>query len=770
MLELILYFGPVILVVLLVLLIITQGYVKAPPDHAYIISGLRKEPRVLVGRAGLKLPFFEQLDKLYLGQITVDIKTDEYIPTNDFINVMVDAVAKVRVADDPAMLKLAMRNFLNKNSAKIAADLQDSLQGNMREIIGTLTLRAINTDRDSFSDQVMAKASKDMEKLGIEILSCNIQNVTDEHGLIQDLGMDNTSKIRKDASIAKAEAERDIAIAQAAADKASNEARVLAETEIAQKNNELAIKKAELQKASDTKKAEADAAYEIQKQEQQKTIQAATVNAQIAKAEREAELRRQEVAVQQQALEAEINKKADADRYAIEQAAAADLTRRQREAEAKKYEQEKEAEARKAQAEAQKYAMLQEAEGIRARGEAEAAAIQAKALAEAEGMEKKAQAYQKYNHAAMAEMMMKVLPEIAGKIAEPLSQIDKITIIGGGNGSDDGVGNVAGNVPVVMAKLFESMKEATGVDLAEIMKADTYDAKVTRNINLNGAEDALKQVIAASDTKKAEADAAYEIQKQEQQKTIQAATVNAQIAKAEREAELRRQEVAVQQQALEAEINKKADADRYAIEQAAAADLTRRQREAEAKKYEQEKEAEARKAQAEAQKYAMLQEAEGIRARGEAEAAAIQAKALAEAEGMEKKAQAYQKYNHAAMAEMMMKVLPEIAGKIAEPLSQIDKITIIGGGNGSDDGVGNVAGNVPVVMAKLFESMKEATGVDLAEIMKADTYDAKVTRNINLNGAEDALKQVIAADTAPADKPVAENGATADTSSATVNS
>ena len=497
MLELILYFGPVILVVLLVLLIITQGYVKAPPDHAYIISGLRKEPRVLVGRAGLKLPFFEQLDKLYLGQITVDIKTDEYIPTNDFINVMVDAVAKVRVADDPAMLKLAMRNFLNKNSAKIAADLQDSLQGNMREIIGTLTLRAINTDRDSFSDQVMAKASKDMEKLGIEILSCNIQNVTDEHGLIQDLGMDNTSKIRKDASIAKAEAERDIAIAQAAADKASNEARVLAETEIAQKNNELAIKKAELQKASDTKKAEADAAYEIQKQEQQKTIQAATVNAQIAKAEREAELRRQEVAVQQQALEAEINKKADADRYAIEQAAAADLTRRQREAEAKKYEQEKEAEARKAQAEAQKYAMLQEAEGIRARGEAEAAAIQAKALAEAEGMEKKAQAYQKYNHAAMAEMMMKVLPEIAGKIAEPLSQIDKITIIGGGIGSDDGVGNVAGNVPVVMAKLFESMKEATGVDLAEIMKADTYDAKVTRNINLNGAEDALKQVIAA---------------------------------------------------------------------------------------------------------------------------------------------------------------------------------------------------------------------------------------------------------------------------------
>ena len=484
-------------ILILILVLIACGYVKAPPDQAYIISGLKHDAKILIGRSGIRIPFFERMDRLYLGQMTVDIKTEQSVPTNDFINVNVDAVAKVRITPSQEGIRLAAKNFLNKKPEDITMDLQDSLQGNMREIIGTLSLKEINTDRDSFSDQVMLKASKDMDKLGIEILSCNIQNVTDDNGLIRDLGADNTSKIKKDAAIAKAQADRDIAIAQAEANKSANDARVLAETEIAEKNNELEIRKSELQKHSDTKKAEADAAYEIQKQEQQKTIQAATVNAQIAKAEREAELRRQEVAVQQQALEAEINKKADADRYAIEQAAAADLTRRQREAEAKKYEQEKEAEARKAQADAQKYAMLQEAEGIRARGEAEAAAIQAKALAEAEGMEKKAQAYQKYNHAAMAEMMMKVLPEIAGKIAQPLSQIDKITIIGGGNGSDDGVGNVAGNVPVVMAKLFESMKEATGVDLAEIMKADTYDAKVTRNINLNGAEDALKQVIAA---------------------------------------------------------------------------------------------------------------------------------------------------------------------------------------------------------------------------------------------------------------------------------
>lgn len=489
MLDIILKLIPVIIIIVLLIIVLCLGYVKAPPDRAFIISGLKKDPKILIGRAGIRIPFFERMDRLYLGQMTVDIKTEQSVPTNDFINVNVDAVAKVRIEPTTEGIKQAAKNFLNKDPLHITEDLKDSLQGNMREIIGTLSLKAINTDRDSFSDQVMEKASKDMSKLGIEILSCNIQNVTDENGLIKDLGADNTSLIKKNAAIAKAQADKDIAIAQSEADKAANEARVEAATDIAKRNNELRIKEAELQRESDTKKAEADAAYEIQRQEQEKTIQTTTVNAMIAKAEREAELNKQQVVVEQQRLEAEINKKADAERYAIEQKAAADLSRRQREAEARKYEQEKDAEARKAQAEAEKYAMLQEAEGIKARGEAEAAAIQAKALAEAEGMEKKAEAYQKYNKVAMAEMMIKVLPEVAGKIAEPLSQIDKITIIGGGQDTDSSVGAVAGNVPVVMAKLFEAMKETTGVDLAEIMRAGSYDAKVTRNVNISGAAD-----------------------------------------------------------------------------------------------------------------------------------------------------------------------------------------------------------------------------------------------------------------------------------------
>ena len=248
----------------------------------------------------------------------------------------------------------------------------------------------------------------------------------------------------------------------------------------------------------------ADAAYEIQKEEQRKTIEVTTANADIAKQEREIELKQKEVAVKEQSLEAEIKKQAEADKYAAQQRAEAELYQRQKDAEARQFEAQREAEARKAQAEAERYAKEQEAAGIRAVGEAEASAIQAKGIAEAEAMEEKAEAYAKYNKAAVAEMMIKVLPEIAGKIAEPLSQIDKITIIGGGS-EDNGIGSVAGNVPVVMAKLFESMKEATGVDLSEIMRADTYDAKVNRNIQISSPEE-LKEYLKA-EAGKAAADA-----------------------------------------------------------------------------------------------------------------------------------------------------------------------------------------------------------------------------------------------------------------------
>ncbi len=455
---------PLIVVAAFVVVIIAFGYVKAPPDKAYIVSGLRRKSRVLIGRAGIRFPFFERIDKLYLGQMTVDIKTEQSVPTNDFINVNVDAVAKVRIMPTDDGIRLAAKNFLNKQPNEITVDLQDSLQGNMREIIGTLSLKSINTDRDSFSDQVMMKASRDMEKLGIEILSCNIQNVTDENGLIRDLGADNTARIKKDAAIAKAQADRDVAIEQAKADQEANEARVTADTEIAQRRNELAIKQAELKVAADTKQATADAAYEIQRQEQERSIGTATVNAQIARADREAELKEKEVMVVKQRLDAEIRAKADAERYRQEQQAQAALFQRQKEADARRYEQEQAAEAIKKEAEARKYAKEQEAAGIAAVGKAEAEAIQAKAIAEAEGIDRKAEAMKKYGEAAVIEMVMQALPEIAKNVAEPLSRVDRITMYGDGNSA-----RLLGDIVNGTNQVTEGITAGMGIDIKALI-------------------------------------------------------------------------------------------------------------------------------------------------------------------------------------------------------------------------------------------------------------------------------------------------------------
>ena len=450
----------VAVVVLVILLFMAIGYVKAPPDMAYIISGVKKKSKVVIGKASIRIPFFERLDKLNLRLIPIDVKTSNAVPTADYININVDATVNVKISNNPEKLRLAAENFLNKNTEYIAGVAREVLEGNVREIVGKMKLEEMVSDRQKFANLVKENAEPDLAAMGLDIISFNVQNFVDGNEVIENLGIDNIVKIKKAAAIARAESERDIKVAQASADKESNDAAVAAQTEIAKKQNELAIKKSELQMEADTKKAMADAAYDIQKEEQRKTIEVATANADIAKQEREIELTQKEVAVTEQSLEAEVKKKAEANKYAAQQQAEAQLYQRQKEAEARQFEAQRQAEAQKAEA------------------------------------------YAKYNKAAVAEMMIKVLPDIAAKVAEPLGQIDKITIIGGGDG-ENGVGKVAGNVPVVMAKVFESMKEATGIDLSEIINADSYDAKVNRNVNVTGL-DGVNLVVNADTDKNGE--------------------------------------------------------------------------------------------------------------------------------------------------------------------------------------------------------------------------------------------------------------------------
>ena len=450
--------------VLLLLLLLFASYVKTSPNIAMVISGLTKKPRYLVGKGGFRVPFLEKTDKLYLGQVTVDIKTKEAIPTNDFINVKIDAVAKVQVDMSDETFVCAIKNFLNVGPAIIAQEVQDTFEGNLRESVGAVCLKELNVDRDAFSDQVLAKATKDLSTLGLKVLSCNIQNISDENGLIKALGADNTWKIRQDAAITNANAEKAIAIAEANAAQEANDVRVLSETAIAEKNNSLEIRKAELQKSADTKKAEADAAYEIQKQEQQATIYQKTINAEIEKTQREQVLSQEKIKIKENELTAEVNKQADAHKYEVE-----------KKAEAERYEAEQ-----KAQAEAAKYAKLQEAEGIRAVGEANASAAQAMFIAEAEGLEKKADAYERFGQAAILDMVVKILPQVAAEVAKPISSIDSVNIY------DGGVDRVSGNVPVVLKQTFDTIESATGVNLTDIVRAKTITAKTDRNINISG--------------------------------------------------------------------------------------------------------------------------------------------------------------------------------------------------------------------------------------------------------------------------------------------
>ena len=455
---------PIVAIVLFVIILFMTGYVKAPPDKAYIISGYRKEPRILIGRAGVKIPFLERKDDLIVKQITVDIKTNGYIPTLDFIGVDIDAVAKIRVKTDDEGIKLAMKNFLNMREDMIVTALTDSLQGNMREIIGTVKLKELCTDRKKFGDEVQEKAQKDMNALGIEIISCNIQRIDDEKGLIVALGQDNMSQIQKDASIAKAQADRDVAIAEAEARKMANEAQVMSETDIAMKQNELKIKEAELKKISDAKKAEADAAYEIEKEVQRKSIEVTAAEANIAKQEKEIELKKKAADVREQQLAAAIRKQADADKYREQQMADVELYKRQKDAEAKKFEMEREAEAMRINADAVKYQAEQEAEAIRAKGLAEAEAIKAKGLAEAEATEKKAEAMAKMKEAAILEMYFNVLPEIAANVAKPLENIDKITMYGEGNTS-----KLVGDITMSTNQITEGLTSGLGFDIKSVL-------------------------------------------------------------------------------------------------------------------------------------------------------------------------------------------------------------------------------------------------------------------------------------------------------------
>ena len=482
----VLLYGGIAVVVLFLIILFCVSYIKAAPDEIIIISGFRKR-RTIIGHAGFKIPFLERADKLSLKLFSIDVKTKD-IPTSDYINVGVDAVVSVKVSDDPLRIESAAQNFLNKKPEDIADMITDILEGNMREIVGQMELVKLVNDRKGVSELVQKNADPDLQRLGLEIQTFNIQNFSDDKGVIENLGVDKTSAIRKAAAISKANAERDISVAESQAKKEANDAAVAANLEIAQKQNDLEVKKADLKRIADTKKAEADAAYEIQKQEQQKVINIKAADAECARQEKEAEIRERMVNVKKKELEAELEKTAEAKRNAQIQNSEADLFRQNKDAEAKLFAKTQEAEAIKQISEAEKTRAFNDAEAIRARGQAEADAIKAKGLAEAAALDQKAEAMQKYGEAARQEMQLKALekyfdqmPNIAAAIAKPMEKIGNITMYGNGN-----TAALTGDIVKTLTQISNGLTESVGISLPNVLSS-MFGAKLA-GVGSNKAE------------------------------------------------------------------------------------------------------------------------------------------------------------------------------------------------------------------------------------------------------------------------------------------
>lgn len=375
-----------------------------------------------------------------------------------------------------ARQQMAISNFLGMEEEEINEKVNDVLQGNLREIVAEMSVMDVLTKRKEFAQRVMENSRPDLAKMGLEVVTFTIQDVKDavdscgeSHGVVEAIGVQREMEVKRDAANARAAADRDIKIAEANAAKEANDAEVASKKAIAEKNNELALRQAELKAAEDKAAAEADAAGKIEEQVQAKTIKERTADAEIAAETKKIELAARAAEVERERLNAEVQKKADAALYES-----------QRKADAQEYAQRK-------NADAALYAKQQEAEGIRKVAEAEAAGIKAKGIAEAEAMEKKAEAYKKYGQAAMAEMVVKILPDMAAQVAKSIEQIDKITIYGSDESAANSVDGVAGNVPTLLAKTFDTVKDATGIDLVDIVNAQSYDAQVNRHVKLDVA-------------------------------------------------------------------------------------------------------------------------------------------------------------------------------------------------------------------------------------------------------------------------------------------
>ena len=422
------------------------GIITCGPSEALVVSGLfhGNKPKVVVGGRTLVFPGLQKVQLLPLNTHTLSIKSNT-VYTSQGVPISVTGVAQVKLeSKNDEMLMAAAEQFGSKSEKEIADIMEQTFEGHQRAIMGSMTVEQIVRDRKVFATNVFEAASKDVVNMGMTIVSYTIKDIKDEVGYLEALGLAQTARVQRDARIGEAEAKRDTQTESAKARMQQMEAKLANETEIARAKRDFDLKKATYDVEVNTARAEAEKAYELQAASIQQKIKEQETQIRVVERQQEIEIAEQEILRKEKALDSKIKKPAEAEKYRMEKIAEANRLKAVLEAEA-------------------------EAEAFTLKGESEAFAIEAKATAEAEQMAKKADAWKEYEKAALVDMMLKVLPQVASEIAAPLSKVNKITMVADANG-EIGASRMTDEVLTVMTKVPAIVGAMTGIDIKKIMK------------------------------------------------------------------------------------------------------------------------------------------------------------------------------------------------------------------------------------------------------------------------------------------------------------
>jgi flotillin len=456
-------------VIFLLILAILTMWRKVSQDKALVVTGLKK--RVISGGGGFVIPLLEKTDQISLENMKIEVRTDGAL-TEQGVDITADGVAVIKVKSDKESILASVEQFntgREKETIIVIKDTaKDVLEGKLREIISKMTMEEIYKDREKFASQVQEVAALDLAEMGLEIKAFTIRDISDKNGYLEALGKKRISEVKRDALIAEAEANKETKIQTAEANRLGQAAFIISETQIAESTKEKELKVQLYRKEQETEKAKADLAYEIEASKVQQEVEKEKMQVQIVRKQKEIELAEQEAARKEKELEATVVKMADAEKYQIE-----------KQAEADKY---KEIQNAMAVAEAIKLKGNAMAEARRAEGMAEVEIIREKGKAEAEAMMKKAEAYKQYNDAAVSQMIIEKLPELARAISEPLSKTEKIVIVDSGSGEGKGAAKVSGYVTDILSSLPETVNALTGVNLMDIFNKNFKTAEVTEKV------------------------------------------------------------------------------------------------------------------------------------------------------------------------------------------------------------------------------------------------------------------------------------------------